>query len=252
MSAVDQLKLYETYLDRWKYGGDAHLGIMQAAPGAYFKKFRSGDSKGNLNQEVFDEGSKSYRDNPGWTGDDGRMTFASISDYYDKKGRTDKLSDADMIAQRITPDTSTSGARMVTDASFVPPMNVGIPNERMLSMEPIEGARSGQIARYMACIPRPSRPPVYNAQRMMDINNPLGTPVPVRDGVALTPEYLAALQDNDFAGMGSDSNMFKINQKAVVPPAADIYDSQRMIDINNPLGDTNVYNPQRMMGINNT
>ena len=233
MSAVDQLKLYETYLDRWKYGGDAHLGVMQAAPGAYFEKFRSGDNKGNLNQEVFPEGSKSYRDNPVWVGDDGKMTFASISNYYDNRAKKD-LPGMGMVAQQVAPDTGTSGAQVVSGVSDVPPMNVSMPPRDMSSMEPIEGPTSGNIAQYLDrvrgknVVPRPTsfqnviEPavglPDELSQQGMEIN-----PYPVRDGKVLSPEYLAALQDQDFGGMGSDSAMFKTDQQATMPQLARFY-----------------------------
>ena len=229
MSPADQLKLYEAYLDRWKYGGDAHLGIMQAAPGAYFEKFRSGDNKGDLNQEVFRPGSSNYELNPVWAGKDGKMTFASISDYYDSKAKktTDKIPGVDVA--RITPQDVTSGAEVVTDTSLVPPVNISIPRRNMASMEPIAGPTSGNIAQYLGGIPKPKQPSPYNPQGMMDINNPLGTPVPVRNGIALTPEYLDALQDRDFGGMGADSAMFQTDLQAIIPKVADVYEDDAIM-----------------------
>ena len=241
MSPTDQLKLYETYLDRWKYGGDAHLGIMQAAPGKYFEKFRSGDNKGDLNQEVFAEGSDSYERNKVWAGKDGKMTFASISDYYDGRAK-DKIPGVTMA--KLQPDTSVSPTQVATDVSSVPSVNIGIPPRDMSSMEPIAGPSSGRIAEVMGnrqpsneytnflknlrlkaddyfnnagVIPRANvtldTRQIPGVNPMLDINKPAGVPIPtgVVDGkrVALTPEYLDAMQDNDMGGLGADSQMFK-------------------------------------------
>ena len=241
MSPTDQLKLYETYLDRWKYGGDAHLGIMQAAPGKYFEKFRSGDNKGDLNQEVFAEGSDSYERNKVWAGDDGKMTFASISDYYDSRAK-DKV--PGVTVAKLQPDTSASPTQVAANASLVPSVNIGIPPRDMSSMEPIAGPSSGRIADVMGnlkpsddytnylrnlrlkaddyfnnagVIPRSNvtldTRQIPGVNPMLDINQPPGVPIPtgVVDGkrVALTPEYLDAMQDNDMGGLGADSQVFK-------------------------------------------
>lgn len=294
MSAVDQLKLYETYLDRWKYGGDAHLGVMQAAPGAYFEKFRSGDNKGDLNQEVFAEGSKSYKDNPVWAGDDGKMTFASISNYYDNRGKKD-LPGMGMVAQQVAPDTGTSGAQVVSGVSDVPPMNVTMPTRNMASMEPIAGPSSGRIAQVMGnlkpsddytnylrnmrlsaddyfnndgVIPRANvtldTRKIPGVNPMLDINQPAGVPIPTRvvDGkrVALTPEYLDAMQDNDMGGLGADSQVFRdfvgsrlrVPTNQAVPPVETVtenkpYDAQKMIDINKGIPDAPPYIPVNAM-----
>ena len=259
MSPADQLALYETYLDRWKYGGDAHLGIMQAAPGAYFEKFRSGDNKGSLNQEVFMPGSDSYKRNKVWAGEDGKMTFASISDYYDKKSS----GIPGVTTQEITTDDVDSGAVVPASAELIPPVNASMPPRDMSSMEPIEGPTSGNIAQLMGNL-QPSAEysnfltnlnankgfmpnqnvtldtrQIPGVNRMMDINQPPGTPIPTRaiDGkqVALTPEYLAAMQDNDMGGVGSDSSMYKLDQSAqpMTYPQSQL-DANRMMDINVP------------------
>ena len=326
MDPTSQLKLYENYLDRWKYGGDAHLGIMQAAPGAYFEKFKRGDNKGNLNQEVFAEGSKSYEDNPVWAGDDGKMTFASISKYYDSKAKkktADKIPGVD-VAQ-IKPQDIPSGAQVVSEvpSSNIPndtalniqtgpgtpffarskgldpkynPTNLSIPNYAanvpmgtnappMAAMEPIPGPSSGRIAEVMGnqrpskeyadymkslelkaddyfnndgVIPRQNvtldTRQIPGVNPMLDINQPAGVPIPTRvvggKRVALTPEYLDAMQDNDMGGLGADSQVFKdfvgsrlrvpVNQappNQVLPTAADIvepkpYDAASMLATN--------------------
>lgn len=294
MSPVDQLKLYETYLDRWKYGGDAHLGIMQAAPGKYFEKFRSGDSKGDLNQEVFAEGSDNYKRNKVWAGDDGKMTFASISNYYDNRGKKD-LPGMGMVAQQVAPDTGTSGAQVVSGVSDVPPVNVNMPPRDMSSMEPIEGPSSGRIAQVMGnlkpsddytnylrnmrlsaddyfnndgVIPRANvtldTRKIPGVNPMLDINQPAGVPIPTRvvDGkrVALTPEYLDAMQDNDMGGLGADSQVFRdfvgsrlrVPTNQAVPPVETVtenkpYDAQTMININKGIPDAPPYIPVNAM-----
>ena len=134
-----------------------------------------------------------------------------------------------VTAQKVAPNATSSGAQVATDAKFVPPVNVTMPTRNMASMEPIAGPSSGRIAQYLGGIPKPKQPSPYNPQRMMDINNPLGTPVPVRNGIALTPEYLAALQDRDFGGMGADSAMFKTNQQAIIPKVADVYEDDAIM-----------------------
>lgn len=75
MDEVEQLKMYEKYLDRWQYSGGP-LGIMQAAP-AHANK--------SQNFEVYNRGTKAYSQNPGWVGPDGRITVASINAYYNKQ-----------------------------------------------------------------------------------------------------------------------------------------------------------------------
>jgi len=134
-----------------------------------------------------------------------------------------------VTAQKVAPNATSSGAQVATDAKFVPPMNVTMPTRNMASMEPIAGPSSGRIAQYLGGIPKPKQPSPYNPQRMMDMNNPLGTPIPVRNGIALTPEYLAALQDRDFGGMGADSAMFKTNQQAIIPKVADVYEDDAIM-----------------------
>ena len=150
----------------------------------------------------------------------------------------------DVTVQRISPDSASSGAQVSTDAKFVPPVNVTMPQRGMSSMEPIPGPSSGRIAQVMGnlkpsddytnylknlrlkaddyfnnagVIPRSNvtldtrQMPGVNP--MLDINQPAGVPIPtgVVDGkrVALTPEYLDAMQDNDMGGLGADSQVFK-------------------------------------------
>ena len=310
MDEVEQLKLYEKYLDMWGYQGNVHLGIMQAAPGKYTKaKNASKDGTINPQDIVYEEGSEGYIDNPQWIDkDSGLLTWKSISDYSDRmqnnsviKNALAKIKDnripygvniGPQLAKagmtpplKIPPHTqppvvqaglnaSTSGAQsfpkipsdtIPTDTAlniqpgsgtpFIAgpatntgntyldpkynPTNLSVPNyaaynpmgsnaPAMASMEPIAGPSSGRIAELMGNL-QPS--PAVNVtpgnnqnvtldiaqmpgvNPMMDNNNPLGQPVPVRvvDGkqVALTPEYLAAMQNNDMGGLGADSQVFK-------------------------------------------
>ena len=169
------------------------------------------------------------------------MTFASISDYYDSRAR-DKIPGVTMA--KLQPDTSASPTQVAADASLVPSMNTGIPPRDMSSMEPIAGPSSGRIAEVMGnrqpskeytnflrnlrlkaddyfnnagVIPRANvtldTRKIPGVNPMLDINKPAGVPIPTRviDGkrVALTPEYLDAMQDNDMGGLGADSQVFK-------------------------------------------
>ena len=145
-----------------------------------------------------------------------------------------------VTAQKIAPDATSSGSQMPADAKFVPPVNVTMPPRDMSSMEPIAGPSSGRIAQYLNqvrgknVVPRPTsfqnmiEPavglPVELSQQGMEIN-----PYPVRNGQVLTPEYLAALQDKDFGGMGADSSMFKTNQQAIIPKVADVYEDDAIM-----------------------
>ena len=187
--------------------------------------------------------------------------------------------------QTVAPDPASSGAQMPTDAKFVPPVNVTIPQKDMASMEPIPGPSSGRIAQVMGnlkpsddytnylrnmrlsaddyfnndgVIPRANvtldTRQIPGVNPMLDINQPAGVPIPtgVVGGkrVALTPEYLDAMQDNDMGGLGADSQVFKdfvgsrlkvpVNQappNQVLPTAADIvepkpYDAASMLATN--------------------
>jgi hypothetical protein len=76
MSPVQQLNVYDEYLDRWNYNGDNHLGMMQAAP-AYAS--RSGGSV------IYPVGSAAHTQNPGWRpSNGGHITVQSINDYYNR------------------------------------------------------------------------------------------------------------------------------------------------------------------------
>ena len=145
-----------------------------------------------------------------------------------------------VTAQKVVPNATSSGAQVATDAKFVPPVNVTMPTRDMASMEPITGPTSGNIAQYLDqvrgknVVPRPTsfqnmiEPvvglPVELSQQGMEIN-----PYPVRNGQVLTPEYLDALQDRDFGGMGADSAMFKTNQQAIIPKVADVYEDDAIM-----------------------
>ena len=200
----------------------------------------------------------------------------------------------DVTVQRISPDSASSGAQVATDAQFVPPVNVTMPQRDMASMEPIPGPSSGRIAQVMGnlkpsddytnylrnmrlsaddyfnndgVIPRANvtldTRKIPGVNRMLDINQPPGVPIPtgVVDGkrVALTPEYLDAMQDNDMGGLGADSQVFKdfvgsrlrVPTNQAVPPVANVVvpqfdavkDAQRMIDINKGIPEAPPYIP---------
>lgn len=76
MSPVEQLKVYDKYLDRWNFKKSSGLGIMQAAP-AFAS--RSG------NTEVYPVGSSEWNANSTWRGPDGRITVDSINAYYNRR-----------------------------------------------------------------------------------------------------------------------------------------------------------------------
>ena len=72
MNATEQLGVYDQYLTKFDYrGGD--LGIMQAAP-AYANKPKD--------YEVYAYGTKAWEQNKGWRDTSGKITVASINDYY--------------------------------------------------------------------------------------------------------------------------------------------------------------------------
>jgi hypothetical protein len=160
-----------------------------------------------------------------------------VSKFYDEAA---KKRIPGVTAQKVAPNATSSGAQVATDAKFVPPMNVTMPPKDMTSMEPITGPSSGRIAQYLNqvrgknVVPRPTsfqnmiEPavglPVELSQQGMEIN-----PYPVRNGQVLTPEYLDALQDQDFGGMGADSSMFKTNQQAIIPKVADVYEDDAIM-----------------------
>jgi hypothetical protein len=70
---TDHLKALEKYLDRWDYDGSASLGLLVAAPG-----YRDAAP----DTVVYEEGSKELEKNPGWAGEDGNATVASITEFY--------------------------------------------------------------------------------------------------------------------------------------------------------------------------
>lgn len=74
MEPVEQLELYEKYLDQYGYDGSVSLGMMQAAP-AFANK--------SPDTIIYDVGSEAWRVNPGWrTSKNGPITVASIDRYY--------------------------------------------------------------------------------------------------------------------------------------------------------------------------
>lgn len=80
MSAVEQVGLYDKYLERWNYTGENRLGIMQAAP-AYAS--RSPDAV------IYAKGTAAWSQNPGWRSlGGGDITVQSINSYYAKQDNT--------------------------------------------------------------------------------------------------------------------------------------------------------------------
>lgn len=74
MAPAEQAKVYEKYLDRWKYNGQVPLAVMQGAP-AYANK--------PLNTVVYKKGSAAWEQNPGWRpADGGDITLESMTNYY--------------------------------------------------------------------------------------------------------------------------------------------------------------------------
>ena len=74
MSPVQQVELYDKYLDRWSYSSKNRLGIMQAAP-----------AFANREPEavIYTKGSKAWDQNPGWREKGGGpITVRSINSYY--------------------------------------------------------------------------------------------------------------------------------------------------------------------------
>ena len=54
LNPTQQLELYDKYLNRWKYRGDAHLGMMQSAPGLYSKFSPDNNNQVLYNKEDVD------------------------------------------------------------------------------------------------------------------------------------------------------------------------------------------------------
>ncbi len=75
MSAVDQLKEYDKYLERWGYDGTYSLGVLQAAP-----SFRNSSDDTVIYTKKKDP--KVFKLNPSWFDEDGNATVASINKYY--------------------------------------------------------------------------------------------------------------------------------------------------------------------------
>lgn len=82
MSDVEQLGLYEDYLDYWKYDGSVPLAILQAAPGKIDK------IKQNPDTVLYKKNSAAWDKNPGWRSDgDGDITGKSVMAYFEKVNR---------------------------------------------------------------------------------------------------------------------------------------------------------------------
>lgn len=75
MSAADQLKAYDKYLERWGYDGTYSLGVLQAAP-----SFRNASDDTVIYTKKKDP--KVFKLNPSWFDEDGNATVASINKYY--------------------------------------------------------------------------------------------------------------------------------------------------------------------------
>ena len=148
MDPHEQLELYEKYLDMWGYQGNVHLGIMQAAPGAYHE---AKDDSGwvDINKLAYEKDSDGWNDNAPWRGKDGNITFKSISDYYDKQGNNQDLKNvfAELKEKGLSVPygVSPSDQNQITPASYttsgaqniagVPPVN--IPNDTALTTQPV-------------------------------------------------------------------------------------------------------------------
>jgi hypothetical protein len=82
MSDVEQLGLYEEYLDYWDYDGSVPLAILQAAPGKIDK------IKQNPDTVLYKKNSAAWDKNPGWRSDgDGDITGRSVMEYFEKVNR---------------------------------------------------------------------------------------------------------------------------------------------------------------------
>jgi hypothetical protein len=80
MSAVEQVGLYDKYLERWNYTGENRLGIMQAAP-AYASR--------SPEAVIYAKDTAAWRQNPGWRSlGGGDITVQSINSYYAKQDNT--------------------------------------------------------------------------------------------------------------------------------------------------------------------
>ena len=120
MDEVEQLKLYEKYLDMWGYQGNVHLGIMQAAPGAYTKaKNASEDGSVNPNMIAYEKDSRGYKQNKNWIDKEtGNLTFDSIAKYSDSQSDNSDIRNALAQINKEIPGT------VIEAADQVPPSNI--------------------------------------------------------------------------------------------------------------------------------
>ena len=82
MSDVEQLGLYEDYLDYWKYDGSVPLAILQAAPG------KVKEIQQNPDTVLYKKNSEAWKKNPNWrTANDGDITGRSVMEYFEKVSR---------------------------------------------------------------------------------------------------------------------------------------------------------------------
>jgi hypothetical protein len=82
MSDVEQLGLYEEYLDYWDYDGSVPLAILQAAPG------KVKEIQQNPDTVLYKKNSEAWKKNPNWrTANDGDITGRSVMAYFEKVNR---------------------------------------------------------------------------------------------------------------------------------------------------------------------
>ena len=253
LNPTQQLELYDKYLNRWNYRGDAHLGMMQSAPGLYSKftpdnnnqvLYNKEDAKNNKDiAEIFERNKK-------WIDpESGNITLASVSKFYDDAA---KKRIPGVTAQRVAPDAISSGAQMPADAKFVPPMNVNMPQKDMASMEPIAGPSSGRIAQVMGNLqPSPTVNITPNNQNVTTDLNEIAE--------AMAGEYLGergVLRDMDRGAerrkMFRDAGASFANEfvgipvpgsNQVVAQPKSVQDAQTMININKGIPDAAPYVP---------
>tara|TARA_B100000214_G_scaffold351330_1_gene305665 strand:+ start:1781 stop:4999 length:3219 start_codon:yes stop_codon:yes gene_type:complete len=199
MNEVEQLKFYEKYLDMWGYKGNVHLGIMQAAPGAYTKaKNASKDGTVNPNDIAYKKGSEGYERNKNWIDKEtGNLTFASIAKYSDSQSDNADIKNA--LAQikndripygvniGISPYASVPETQMA-EAGITPPYGVApyTPTAQVAYESPVSGAQS------FAGVP--------------SVNIPNDTalttqPVPTDNFSANIPNYAAHTPEAEFLGI---------------------------------------------------
>ena len=124
MTVKEQSDLYAKYLKRWKYKPGIPLGMMQAAP-AYANK---------PNDFVaYKKGSRAFEQNPGWIGDDGKITAGSIKRYYNKDNDIEQIKEEQTITGRPSPQQP-----IVQQQQARPrPKDKPIPPERPSPQQPI-------------------------------------------------------------------------------------------------------------------